>query len=249
MLKIPGLKGPLAILAGGNVLGTPGLGQELVTLAVLRTGNTTGIKESLQAAITPRGHNIVGNGAGSIDNGGRGGGVSAGNTSSSSSVHGSNRGGEGITSKLSLVLTSEGEELIAFAILRVVNAVLVQPLLQLAIRPSLEGLLSDLVPCILPLERSLTGVAADGSNKLITVVPLRNRVAVLITPLLQIASRPLGIDPVTRVLGSLTSLGGNSLIVATSSGEKSITVPRLRARDVVIVKKRLELRSSPTIAE
>ena len=76
---------------------------------------------------------------------------------------------------------------------------------------------------------------------------MRNRIATLVKPSLDIRVRPGCIEPVTRIGSSLRDLVGSGLVVLTNCLEKGITLAGLGNRNAVLVGKRLELGVGPAI--
>jgi hypothetical protein len=156
------------------------------------------------------------------------------------------------------VLAGERNELVALAALRHLYAVLVGPLLDLAVAPALEKCIAERL-----LSASSCGggrsvilrgalgcevsVAADSRNELVTVARLRDWDATLVEPSLQVRVGPRGVKPVTRVRSGLSGLVGDGLVVGTDSGEKRIAGARRRVGNAVVIKECLELRFGPAV--
>lgn len=154
------------------------------------------------------------------------------------------------------VLAGESSELVTLATLGNRDAVLVEPLLDLAIAPAVKelvgkrrlGRLSRLggsVVLLAGLRGSDVGVAADGRDELVTVTGLRCRDTALVEPCLQVRVGPLRVDPVTRVARGLAGLVRCGLVVGADSMEERVASARSRVRDAVVVEERLELRLGP----
>lgn len=154
------------------------------------------------------------------------------------------------------MLAGKSGELVALATLGNRDAVLVEPLLDLAVRPALEKLVREALLCV----RSLLGggvvllvgflssnvrVTTDGGNERVAVAGLRNGNATLVAPGLQVRVGPLSVEPVTRVGGGLAGLVRSGLVVGADSGEERVASARARIGDSVVVAERLELRVGP----
>jgi hypothetical protein len=160
------------------------------------------------------------------------------------------------TCKTSRVLACKSGELVTLAALRNGDTILVEPLLDLAVRPAVEKLVgkallgvgSLLGGGVILLVGFLSGnvrVTADGSNERVAVAGLRDRDATLVEPALQVRVRPLRVEPVTRVGGGLAGLVRSGLVVGADGGEKRVASARARVGDAVVVAERLELRVGP----
>lgn len=158
----------------------------------------------------------------------------------------------------SRVLASESDELVALASLRNRDAVLVEPLLNLAVRPALEELVRKALLSGSSLVRSRVvapvgllggdvGVAADGSNELVTRVGLRSGDSALIEPCLQVRGGPLRVEPVTGVGNGLAGLVCRRLVVGADSVEERVASAGARVGNAVVVEECLELRLGPTV--
>lgn len=154
------------------------------------------------------------------------------------------------------VLASKSSKLVALAALRNGNTVLVEPLLDLAVRPAVEELVGKALLSVLGLVGSrvvllvgfLSGnvrVTTDGGNERVAVASLRDGNAALITPGLQVRVGPLRVEPVTRVSGGLTGLVCRGLVVGANSGEERVAGARAGVGDAVVVAESLELRFGP----
>jgi hypothetical protein len=155
------------------------------------------------------------------------------------------------------VLAGESSELVTLAALRNGDAVLVEPLLDLAVRPTLEelvgkallgvgSLLGSGVVLLVGFLRSNVRVTTDGSNERVAVAGLRNRNAALVAPGLQVRVRPLRVEPVAWVGGGLAGLVRSGLVVGADGGEKRVASARARVGNTVVVAESLELRVGPT---
>lgn len=154
------------------------------------------------------------------------------------------------------MLASESSKLVALAALRNGNAVLVKPLLDLAVRPAVEelvrkallsrgGLLGGRVVLLVGLLSSNVRVTTNGSDERVTVASLRNGDAALVAPRLQVRVGPLSVEPRARVGSGLASLVCHGLVVGAGSREQRVTSARLGVGNAVVVEEGLELRLSP----
>lgn len=155
------------------------------------------------------------------------------------------------------MLTGKSGELVALATLGNGDAVLVEPLLDLAVRPAVEELVGKALLCVLCLVgggvvlavgflSSNVRVTTNGGNEGVTVAGLRDGDTALVEPGLQVRVRPLRVEPVTRVRGGLAGLVCRRLVVGANSGEKRVASAGLGVGDAVVVKESLELRVGPT---
>lgn len=165
-----------------------------------------------------------------------------------------------VTGELCAMLAGEGNQLIALGPLRDLDAVLVEPFLNLAVRPGVEkgigegGLSSGgRSRC-----RGLGGphgvsgkarVATDRGDELVAGAGLGSRVAALVKPGLEVRLRPRLIEPVAGVSCRLANLVGSSLVVLACSLEERVTSARLGARNAMAIKESLELRVGPAAIE
>jgi hypothetical protein len=154
------------------------------------------------------------------------------------------------------VLASESGKLVALATLGNRDAVLVEPLLDLAVRPALEKLVGKAlgggrcllgggVVLLVGFLSSNVRVTTDGGDEGVAVAGLGNGDTTLITPGLQVRVGPLSVEPLAGVGSGLAGLVGGRLVVGADSGEKRVASAGLGVRDAVVVKERLELRLSP----
>lgn len=161
-----------------------------------------------------------------------------------------------VAGKTGGVLASESSELVALAALGNGNAVLVEPLLDLAVRPAVEelvgkallsvsGLLGSGVVLLVGFLSSNVRVAADGGDEGVAGAGLGNGNTTLVTPSLQIRVGPLSVEPLAGVGSGLTGLVRGGLVVRADSGEKRVASARLRVGDTVVVEESLELRVGP----
>lgn len=224
----------------------PNKGSELVSLAGMGDGNTTGIKIGLEAAVGPLVDGLVESilsGKGSTVSGL---GVLVGSAGSSGAKGRLGSGADGIAQKLSAVLSNKSPKLVDLGALRNRDAVLVAELLELGLAPSVNDGVSQIVIGRLNLSRGLvrlalglevgeTRVAADRGNQLIASGWLRGREAVGIEPLLEIRLRPGRVQPVSGIGSGFSSLFSSSLVRLTGLLKKSITGTRLRNCRVTVV--------------
>jgi hypothetical protein len=156
------------------------------------------------------------------------------------------------------MLAGKSEELIALGALGNLDTVAVGPLLDLAVGPRVEksvakaglsggGGRRDLSVGTLGVQASETRLTAKSGNKGITAGWLRDVVATLIEPCLDVRVRPGRVEPVTGVGSGLAELVGRGLVVLTDSLEKGVTLAGLGNRNAVLVGKSLELRVGPAV--
>jgi len=154
------------------------------------------------------------------------------------------------------VLACKSGELVTLAALGNGDAVLVEPLLDLAVRPALEklvgkallgvgGLLGGRVVLLVGFLSSNVRVTTDGGNKRVAVAGLGNGDAALVAPGLQVRVRPLRVEPVAGVGGGLAGLVRSGLVVGADNGEERVTSARAGVGNAVVVAERLELRLGP----
>lgn len=176
---------------------------------------------------------------------------------SGGTVSGGSRGSGVASSSLSGVLAGESNELVTLAALWDLEAVLVGPLLDLAVRPALQKSVT---------QRSLSGssrlggssvfgssgiranlaIAAHAGDELVAVGWLRGWDAALIEPLLEVGVGPRLVEPVTWVGSGLANLVRDGLVVRSSSVQERIAVARRRVRNAVVVEERLQLGLGPS---
>ena len=161
-----------------------------------------------------------------------------------------------VARKTGRVLASESSKLVALATLGNGDAVLVEPLLDLAVRPAVEklvgkallsrgGLLGGGVVLLVGLLSSNVRVTTDGSDQRVTVAGLGNGNATLIAPGLQVRVGPLGVEPLAGVGGGLAGLVCHGLVVGAGSREQRVASAGLGVGNAVVVEEGLELRLSP----
>ena len=156
------------------------------------------------------------------------------------------------------MLTGQSDELVALAALRNLDAVAVGPCLDLAVAPAVEecvterlsgtsGRLGGRGVLLSSLIGSDLRVAAKGSNELVAVAWLRNWNTTLVAPSLQVGVRPLRVEPVAWVCGSLASLLSGFGVVGAGGGQEGVAGTWRWVWDLVVVQPRLELGLSPTV--
>lgn len=155
------------------------------------------------------------------------------------------------------VLAGKSSELVALATLGNGDAVLVEPLLDLAVRPAVEELVGKALLGVLGLVgggvvlavgflSSNVRVTTDGGNEGVAVAGLRDGDTALIEPGLQVRVRPLRVEPVAGVSGGLAGLVCRGLVVGADGGEERVASAGLGVGNAVVVKESLELRVGPT---
>ena len=184
-------------------------------------------------------------------------GSSAVDVGSGSAVGRGSSGGCGVTIKTSTVLAGKSDQLVTLGALGNLDAVLVGPLLDLRVRPRVQkGIAQTLLSSgggsrglgvnTLGVLAREAGLAAEVGDERVTGRGLRDVVATLIEPRLEVRVRPGSVEPVTGVVGSLLGLLGCGLVVVTDGCEKRVTLAGLGDGDAVLVGKSLELRIRPT---
>lgn len=154
------------------------------------------------------------------------------------------------------MLAGQRDELVTLTALGDLEAVLVGPLLDLAVAPALQqgvaqGSLSSAGRlrgrCVLGggAVRGDLSVAADAGDELVAVAGLWDRDAALIEPGLEVRVRPGLVEPVAGVAGGLADLGGDGLVVGAGGGQERVASARRWVRDVVVVEESLELGLGP----
>jgi hypothetical protein len=169
----------------------------------------------------------------------------------------SGRSGGAVAVETGTVLAGKSKELVALGALGHLDAVLVGPLLDLAVRPRVEESVAEALLSVgssgrdrsvgtLGLLASKTRLAAESSDHRVAGVGLGNVVAALIEPRLEVRVGPGSVEPVAGVVGSLLGLLGYGLVVVTNGSEKGITLAGLGDGNAVLVGKGLELGVGPT---
>ena len=162
------------------------------------------------------------------------------------------------TCELCRVLACEGNKLVTLASLWDLDAVLVEPFLDLAVTPAVQELIGKRLLSRVRRRGGRggrrggtvgcnTSVPADGGDQLVTAVRLRSRDATLVEPRLQIRIGPRMVEPVARVVDRLASLVRGALIVGAGGLEKRVASTGCWVGDAVVVKEGLELRFSPAV--
>lgn len=155
------------------------------------------------------------------------------------------------------MLARQSNELITLAALGNLEAVLVGPLLDLAVAPALQ---QSVAQGSLSRSSRLGGrgvlgssaiggelsVTADASNEFVASAGLRGGDAALVEPCLEVRVRPGLVEPVAGIAGSLADFVGNGLVVCACSVQKGVASARRRVRDAVVVEESLQLRLGPT---
>jgi hypothetical protein len=166
-------------------------------------------------------------------------------------------GGNIVACEAGTVLAGKGEELIALRALRDGDAVLVGPLLDLAVGPGVQESVAEALlgisgglggGCVgsLEVQGSDTGVAADRGDELVTRRGLGCGNTTLVQPSLELGVGPSLVEPITGVGSGLRELVGGSLVVIADRCEKSVALAGLRNGDTMLVRERLKLRVRPT---
>lgn len=170
------------------------LRQKLIALTVLRDRDATGVKILLQAAIAP----LINQSVKCLFL------IFSSSISclrhlfaairSRGIIGARRRGGGSITSVVSLVAASESDELIASGALRNLYIVLIQEFLELAVRPSVEYRICNIILCVVGVVRCgvrcrlefqgcEAGVTADTGNELVAGRWLGCGISVCVKPL------------------------------------------------------------------
>lgn len=71
---------------------------------------------------------------------------------------------------------------------------------------------------------------------------MRNLVAALISPSLEVGVRPSRVEPVTGIVVGLLGFFGGSLIVVTDSSNQGVALAGLGYRNTLLIRESLELR-------
>ena len=129
------------------------------------------------------------------------------------------------------MLAGESNKLVTLATLWHLNAVAVEPFLDLAVAPALEKLVAQRLLSsggglgsrgvfLSSAVGSESRVAAERCNKLVASAWLWDWNATLIEPGLEVIVRPRLVEPVARVSSSLACLVSSLLVVGAGSVEK-----------------------------
>jgi len=233
---------------------------ELVGLGLLGDGDAAGVEVGLQAGVGPGvdslvegllcGEGSLVGGLGILVAGLRGGGTVSGGSRG--------RSGRSVVENLGTVLANKSTELLGLRALGNVDTMGIAELLELRLTPGVDelvcqggvGLLGGSCSAslgLLSLEVGNAGVAADGSNQLVTGGGLRSGDAVGVEPLLEVGLGPGVVEPVARVVGSLANLLSDRVIVLADLSQKSVALARLGNRDAVVIAEGLELAVGPAV--
>lgn len=181
---------------------------------------------------------------------------------SSSTVCTGSGGRDVVTGELSVLLAGESKHLVLLAALRNLDAVLVAPVLDLALGPGVEENISNLLGSSRASRRdgsrgtgsvcaniaaSDVGVATNSGDQLVTRAGLRNGNTTLVHPRLEIRVAPGVVEPVTGVSGVFLGLFGGALVALTSRRQETVTSAGLRVGDSMAVEEGLELRLRPAL--
>jgi len=148
--------------------------------------------------------------------------------------------------KLVAVLTGKSDKFIALGTLRNRDAVVVAPLLDLAIGPGVEERVAESVGgrggrCssrgggVRHAAASITRVTTDGSDQLVTAADLGSWNAALIEPSLEVRFGPGLVKPVAGVADALASLVGDALVILASGAKERVPSTRVRVWDAIPV--------------
>ena len=185
-------------------------------------------------------------------------GSSAVDVGSGSAVGRGSSGGCGVTIKTSTVLAGKSNQLVTLGALGNLDAVLVGPLLDLRVRPRVQkGIAQTLLSSgggsrglgvnTLGVLAREAGLAAEVGDERVTGRGLRDVVATLIEPRLEVRVGPGSVKPVTGVVGSLRSLLSDGLVVLANGLQKGVALAGLRDGNAVLVSEGLQLRLGPAI--
>ena len=168
------------------------------------------------------------------------------------------RGRSAVAVETSTVLTGKSDELVTLGTLGNLDAVLVGPLLDLRVRPRVQkGIAQTLLSSgggsrglgvnTLGVLAREAGLAAEVGDERVTGRGLRDVVATLIEPRLEVRVGPGSVKPVTGVVGGLRSLLGDRLVVLANGLQKRVALAGLRDGNAVLVSEGLQLRLGPAI--
>jgi hypothetical protein len=154
------------------------------------------------------------------------------------------------------VLAGKGEKLVALGALGNLDAVLVGPLLDLAVRPRIEESITeallgggggrrDLSVRALGVQAGKAGLATERGDKRVTAGGLGGGVATLVEPGLDVRVRPRRVEPVTGVGSGLAKLGSGRLVVFADGLEERVALAGLGDGNAVLISEGLELRVGP----
>jgi hypothetical protein len=167
-----------------------------------------------------------------------------------------NSSGGAVAIKTGTVLASKGKKLVTLGALGDLDAILVGPFLDLAVRPRVkesiaQALLSgggggrNLSISALGVQAGEAGLAAERRNKGVTVGGLRGGVATLVEPRLDVRVGPRRVEPVAGVGSGLAELCSGRLVVLADGFEERVALAGLGNGNAVLVSESLELRVGP----
>lgn len=154
------------------------------------------------------------------------------------------------------MLAGQGNHLVALATLWDLEAVLVGPLLDLAVAPALQ---QSVAQRSLSRSSRLGGgsvlvsggvgadlaVAAHARDELVAGAGLWGGDATLVEPLLEVRVGPGLVEPVAGIAGGLANLVGDGLVVGAGGLQKRVASAWRWVRDAMVVEEGLQLRLSP----
>lgn len=154
------------------------------------------------------------------------------------------------------MLACKSEELVALGALGNLDAVLVGPLLDLAVGPGVENSVTEALLSssgglgsrsigALGVQASKTSLTTESGNEGITSGRLRSWVATLVEPSLDVRVGPGSVEPVTGVGSGFAELGSSSLVVLADSPDKRVALARLGNGNAILISECLELRVRP----
>ena len=260
MLFVPGIEVVLIPSTSSLVRAGANLGQQLIALAVLGNGDTTGIEEGLEARVGPsldRGIELILSLQLDVI-GSFGKFVASPGSSGAKGISSGGRDTSCFIDEIGAVLAGKSNEFIALRALGDLDIVFIKELLQPGVRPGIEQLLAQRGlgsfsrrDCrrseVAGLQASQTGVAADRGNESITVGGLGNRPSALIEPFLEIGLGPLLVQPVTGIGCGLANLVRNGFIVLAGGLDQDVALARLRCGNAVAIEECLQLGVRPAI--
>lgn len=155
------------------------------------------------------------------------------------------------------MLAGESDQLVALGALGDLDAVLVGPLLDLAVGPGVEECVREALLGVggrlggggvggLQVQAGETRIAADGGNELVTGRGLGCGIAALVQPCLEVGVGPRLVEPIAGVGCGLGDLVGGGLVVLADALEKSVTLAGLGNGDAVLIRKGLEVGLGPS---
>lgn len=158
--------------------------------------------------------------------------------------------------KLLVVLARNRDQLVPLRSLRYLDPVLVAPILDLAITPRVEDLITQallrrrsratrVLERLAGVDAGDTGVTADSSHELIALAALGDGDTTLVEPGFQIAVGPVLPQPVTGVGGRLGVLVGGGLVVLAGLFDENVAFRGLGNGDLVLVAESFQLGVGP----